>query len=70
MSLDTELSAIHKAVTKGHVLWKKHALERMLERSISRLAVKRAIAHGVIIEQYPNDYPVPSLISNISSPIS
>jgi len=34
----------------------------MMERGISRAWVKQAIASGGIIEQYPADYPVPSLL--------
>ncbi|MEA2018973.1 MAG: DUF4258 domain-containing protein [Campylobacterota bacterium] len=50
------------------IMWKKHALQRMMERSISRASVKTAILNGVIIEQYPDDYPYPScLIAYINS---
>ena len=37
------------AVNAGRVLWKKHALERMMERGISRVQVKQAILKGSII---------------------
>jgi len=62
------LSDICNAVNAGHVLWKKHALERMLERGISRNQVKNAILQGVIIESYPDDYPVPSLLLAVHQP--
>ena len=48
-------------------MWKKHALQRMMERAISRQSVKEAVLYGAIIEQYPNDYPIPSLL--IAAPI-
>jgi hypothetical protein len=32
----------------------------MLERNISRNEVKEVISLGEIIEEYPNDYPLPS----------
>ncbi len=54
--------AIKNAVNDGQVLWKKHALERMMERGISRALVKQAIVNGVIIETYPNDNPIPSML--------
>lgn len=44
------------------IMWKKHALQRMLERSISRLEVKVAIQTGTIIEEYIDDYPYPSCL--------
>ena len=40
---------ICNAVNTGRVLWKKHALERMMERGISRVQVKQAILKGSII---------------------
>jgi hypothetical protein len=43
-----------------NILWKKHALQRMLERSISRSEVKNAIIYGKIIEEYHDDFPHPS----------
>ena len=69
MSLSTvTLNDIRNAVNAGHVLWKKHALERMLERGISRNQVKNAILHGVIIENYPDDNPIPSLLLAVNQP--
>lgn len=58
----TMLTDICIAVNAGRVLWKKHALERMMERGISRNQVKQAILQGSIIEYYPDDYPIPSLL--------
>ena len=53
---------IQSAISEGNVLWKKHALERMMERGISRSRVKQAVLECNIIENYPNDYPVPSFL--------
>jgi hypothetical protein len=58
----TLLAEICNAVYAGQILWKKHALERMMERGISRMQVRQAIAQGVIIESYPDDYPLPSVL--------
>ena len=60
--MTSPLTDIRNAVNAGRVLWKKHALERMLERGIGRNQVKNTILQGVIIENYPDDYPVPSLL--------
>ena len=58
----TLLDDIRKAVTSGQMLWKRHALERMLQRGISRNRVKQAILEGLIVEIYPDDHPIPSLL--------
>jgi hypothetical protein len=69
MSLSSlPLNNIRDAVNAGRVLWKKHALERMLERCISRSQVKNAILHGVIIENYSDDHPIPSLLLAVNQP--
>jgi len=53
-----------------NIIWRKHALQRMLERSISRSEVKLAISRGTIIEEYPNDSPFPScLVAFIQSDV-
>lgn len=62
MIVDRDLPAILNAIQQGRVIWKKHTLERMLERGISRATVKQAILAGQVIESYPDDYPVPSCL--------
>ena len=68
MASSLTLNDIRNAVNAGRVLWKKHALERMLERGISRSQVKSAILHGTIIENYPDDHPIPSILLAINQP--
>lgn len=51
-----------KAVAQNKVEWKRHAVERMFQRGISRSDVKNSILHGEIIEEYANDYPCPSAL--------
>ncbi len=43
-------------------VWRKHALERMLERGISRAEVVTAVQNGEVIEEYPSDFPYPSCL--------
>jgi hypothetical protein len=62
MPLHAQLPAIRKALSEGRLLWKRHALERMLERGIPRRQVKQTVIEGEIVEQYPDDYPIPSLL--------
>jgi hypothetical protein len=53
----TELIA---CLDRGQVVWRRHALERMLERGITRDEVLTALRNGTVIEQYPGDRPMPS----------
>lgn len=62
------LPAIRDAVRQGRIFWKRHALEKMLERGISRNMVTHAIRHGELIEAYPDDYPAPSMLLCGQSP--
>ncbi len=56
-------------VDSDKVEWKKHVLQRIFERSISRSEVKKAIVDGMIIESYLEDYPIPSfLIAHVHMP--
>ena len=64
----TKFLDICNAVNAGRVFWKKHALERMIERNISRTHVKQAIIQGSIIENYPDDYPFPSILLAAQKP--
>ena len=60
------MNAIHDqisfAVTTGRIEWQKHSLARMLERGLSREAVKQTLLRGSIIENYPDDKPLPSVL--------
>ena len=46
----------------GSIEWRKHALERMLERDISRFEVKEALKYGEVIEIYETDTPFASAL--------
>jgi len=51
---------IIKLVKKGRIKWQRHALERMMERDISRHEVKKILFKGEVIENYSDDHPLPS----------
>lgn len=51
---------IRDAIARGDIEWQRHALERMMEREISRAAVKNVLLAGDVIENYPEDRPFPS----------
>lgn len=55
-----------RAITQ--FIWRKHALERMLERSITRNEVMECAYKGKIIESYPDDFPFPSFLVLYSDP--
>ncbi len=42
------------------VIYRRHALQRMIERSIPRAAVLAALAGGEVIREYPEDHPFAS----------
>ena len=66
------LSKIKDAVAHTNISWQKHALQRMFERDITILEVKTAILNGIIIEDYTDDYPFPSILVayiNIHKPL-
>jgi hypothetical protein len=56
------MALLREAVSQGRIEWRRHALERMLERGISRADVKATLLAGGCIESYPEDFPLPSLL--------
>jgi len=67
-SLALLLAELRTAINAGQILWKRHALERMLQRGISRQHVKQAVFDGRIIETYPDNHPIPSLLLATGQP--
>ena len=57
-----DVASVRAAVTEGRLTWQQHALQRLLERGISRDSVVQAILEGDVIEDYPNDFPLPSAL--------
>jgi hypothetical protein len=56
--IDREI--LRKAIENGHIKWQRHALERMMERGITRDSVKQILLEGEVIEEYISDKPYPS----------
>lgn len=56
------IDLLKKAIESGHIEWQRHALERMMERGISREIVKKILLSGELIEDYPNTKPFPSAL--------
>ena len=42
--------------------YRQHAIQRMFERGITQVDVEAALSTGKVIEDYPNDYPLPSCL--------
>ena len=53
---------IIEALEGGTLEWRRHALERMLERDISRAEVKITLRDGEVIENYKTDVPFESAL--------
>ena len=54
------LAKLREALNADNIQWEKHVLERLVSRSISRLAVRQILKSGECIEDYPDDYPFAS----------
>lgn len=57
-----DLKELRKAVKGRQIEWKRHALERMIERDISRTHVIEVLGKGEIIEEYEDDKPFSSVL--------
>lgn len=40
--------------------YRQHAIKRMFEHGITQADLQAALSAGQVIEDYPNDYPLPS----------
>jgi YgiT-type zinc finger domain-containing protein len=60
---------LHECLAQGRIEWRKHALVRTLERSISREEVITTLSSAAILTTYPDDRPTPSaLVGKASNP--
>lgn len=60
---DSEILEGIKSNVRGGKYWFTiHALERRIERNISRIEIEDAILNGKIIEEYPQDKYLPSCL--------
>lgn len=62
MSDTYDARKVQKSIRQRDILWRRHALERMLERGLSRKVVLDIAANGEIIEDYSADRPVPTVL--------
>ena len=52
-----DIIEIQQYCTSHKIEWTLHAAKRLLQRGISALDIEASIWNGVIIENYPDDYP-------------
>jgi hypothetical protein len=57
-----DISKIRQLIAQRKIIWRRHALERMLERGFSRRIVLDVAANGEVIEDYSADRPTPTVL--------
>ena len=57
-----DIDKLTAAIENGKIQWQRHALERMMEKGISRNTVKKVLLSGELIEDYPDDNPYRSAL--------
>lgn len=63
-NVDMDIEQLRKLLSiSSNIKWAKHCLERMQERDISIADVKSCLQTGEVIEDYPDDYPHPSVLT-------
>ena len=60
MGESLDIDQLRAAARQGRLEWQRHALERMVERGITRAEVLEVLRGGECIEDYPGDRPLPS----------
>ena len=61
-SIDDDKRFILQSISDERIAFKRHAIQRMLERGIKSDELFEALASGYVIEQYPEDYPFRSCL--------
>lgn len=62
MGESLDIAQLQAAARQGRLEWQRHALERMVERGITRAEVLEVLLSGERIEDYPGDRPLPSAL--------
>jgi len=55
-----DVAKVKSLVKAQHVIWKRHALEKLLERGLTRSVIFDALMKGELIEDYSADRPIPT----------
>ncbi len=59
---------INDKIEKYEIQYRMHATQRMFQRGIFEETVEKIIWEGKIIEQYEDDFPLPSFLINGTNP--
>jgi len=62
MPIKLDFKQIRKFAQNDNFIVSNHARTRMFERNVSTEEIKNIIEKGEIIEQYPDDFPCPSVL--------
>lgn len=62
MSETFDIAQLRKSILQRKIIWRRHALERMLERDLSRAIVLDIASNGEVIEDYSADRPKPTVL--------
>ena len=57
-----DIRPIQEQVSKGAYQWRRHAIQRSIERNIAEEEVVEILLNGEIIEEYPDDKYGPSCL--------
>ena len=57
-----DMTLFNQALTDGNIIWRKHTLEKMMTRGISRAEVIEVLETGEVIQCYDYDKPFPSML--------
>ena len=57
-----DTAKLHQSIIQRKIIWRRHALERMLERDLSRRTVLDSASNGEVIEDYSADRPTPTAL--------
>jgi hypothetical protein len=62
MELPFDKTLFKRALLEGRIIWRKHTLEKMLARGISRAEILEVLDNGEAIQRYEYDKPFPSAL--------
>ena len=57
-----QINRIRELASANQMAFKKHTVLRMYQRQITGNDTQEALVQGKIIEEYPDDYPLPSCL--------
>ena len=57
-----DVEGLRRCVESDDLVWRRHAVERMVDQHILEGAVRRVLLEGEVIEEYEADRPFPSAL--------